>query len=263
MSKGRKRSEEIICCRRVDKRWEDSSRSNSRKAESCFCASFGFHPCSASHTCGASPQQSPGTCTRALLQGRLPKQLSMQPHIKMEGGMEEKKTAAPSSGVPESPDVSTMPPETSAARVSKRDVKMKVKPHTMNVCSKTHTHAVETGARQSSGKLGNLSQTHTPELPGTERQAGVRGRGGEESCSPQIFLSVLTSCVHSGLETHALAGKAGTRNQQHTERLPCTGTFSPDLIRYWQWGLPRRDWLFCPINNNTSSDCMHGLCLYF
>lgn len=67
------------------------------------------------------------------------------------------------------------------------DIKMKVKPHTMNVCSKTHTHAVETGARQSPGKLGNLSQTHTPELPGTGRQAGMRGRGGEESSSPQIF----------------------------------------------------------------------------
>lgn len=105
----------------------------------------------------------------------------------MDGGLEEKETTAPSSGHRESPDVSTTSPETSAARVAKRDLKMKVKPHTMNVCSKTHTHVVETGARQSPGKLGNLSQTHTPELPGTGRQAGMRGRGREESCSPQIF----------------------------------------------------------------------------
>lgn len=63
----------------------------------------------------------------------------------------------------------------------------------------------------------------------------MRGRGGEErrALPHRSSLSILTSCAHSGLETHALAGKAGkagTRDRQQTRRLPFTDTFSPDLI---------------------------------
>lgn len=138
----------------------------------------------------------------------------------------------------------------------------------MNVCSKTHTHAVESGARQNPGKLGNLSQTHTPELPGTE--AGRRERQGRRG---ELFPADLS--LHPDFMCSFWIGNTCTGGQDRNQKsaaykkdclaqtLSLQISSSSPSLGYWQWGLPRRDWLFCPINNNTSSECMHCLCLYF
>ncbi|KAL6032426.1 hypothetical protein STEG23_019295 [Scotinomys teguina] len=66
LSKGRKKNEEIICYQRRDKRCEDSEEQQQQLGSRPFLCILWLPSCALEAAPqGASPQQSPGTCTRS------------------------------------------------------------------------------------------------------------------------------------------------------------------------------------------------------